>query len=94
MTNTLTYNNATVSTWSGANSATASFGLINFGSAHSHNRNPRYSHRSLAQALANVQTLVKQAGDSIVDHAALLMVAGVVTGMFGMATAIGIGISL
>jgi hypothetical protein len=92
MTNTLTYSNATVSTLFGANSANASFGLINYGSADPRGNNPWFFQRPATQILEGFQTLSKQARESLTDHAALLMVAGVVTGMFGMATAIGVSL--
>ncbi len=93
MTNTLTYSTAVGSTWTGANSAVADFGRapVRFTAP---NQNPSSFHQPVTQILENINYLVRHTCEIVTDHSALVLVAGIVTGMFGMATALGISITL
>jgi hypothetical protein len=94
MTNTLTYSKAAVTTWTGATSTLADFGRIPLRSAGPERRNRSFFRQPAAQILENLNYLVRHTCQTLTDHAALVLVGGVVSGMLGMATALGISLTL
>ena len=94
MTNTLTYSTAAGTTWPVANSSAATFGLTPVRFSAPHNPNRSFFRPSPAQFLENLTYLVRHTCDAITDHADMFLLAGIVTGMFGMASALAISLSL
>lgn len=94
MTNTLTYSTAVGTTWADASSATADFGRIPLRVTGPDRRNRSFFRQPATHLLENLNYLVRKTCETLADHSELVLVGGVVTGMFGMATALGVSMAL